>query len=138
LSEFIDRLHALSLTPVVNLLSLKNNTKGYLIDTNVQNLLAFHPSYPLTTMFPQEYSSGTVILQDKASCIPADLLDARQDATVLDACAAPGNKTTQLAAAIGGTGHVIAVEKDSKRAVTLKTMVGKAGASTCITPSLHF
>lgn len=120
------------LSPVDDLISLKDTANGYLIDTNVGNLLAFHPSCPITTILAQEYQAGTIILQDKASCIPTDLLDAERGATVLDACAAPGNKTTQLAAAVGRTGRVIAVEKDPKRASTLKTMVDKAGASDCI------
>ena len=131
LNEFVKRLDALSLNPVDELISLKNTTNGYLLDTNVGNLVALHPSYPVTTLLAQDYQSGAIILQDKASCIPADLLDAEQGAKVLDACAAPGNKTTQLAAAVGPTGRIIAVEKDPKRALTLKTMVDKAGASDC-------
>jgi len=126
----------LSLSPVNDLISLKDTTDGYLIDTNVGNLLAFHPSCPVTTILAQDYDSGTIILQDKASCIPTDLLDVAPGSAVLDACAAPGNKTTQLAAAVGRTGRVIAVEKDPKRASTLKTMVDKAGASDCTTPIL--
>lgn len=36
-------------------------------------------------------------LQSKASCLPAHALNPEQGWTVLDACAAPGNKTTHLA-----------------------------------------
>ena len=135
--EFLEKLSILSLSPVADLISLKENTNGYLVDINVANLLAFHSSYPVATIFSNEYASGTIILQDKASCIPADLLDVGFGSNVLDACAAPGNKTTQLAAAVGATGKVIAVEKDSKRAETLRNMVDKAGSSSCTTPG-HF
>ena len=38
---------------------------------------------------------------------------------VIDACAAPGNKTTQLAAAVGETG-THAFERNRKRAATLR------------------
>jgi 25S rRNA (cytosine2278-C5)-methyltransferase len=131
--DFLKRLDVLSLSPVPDLASLKDNRNGYLVDINVANLLAFHSSYPVTTIFANEYASGTIILQDKASCIPADLLDVGFGSNVLDACAAPGNKTTQLAAAVGATGKVIAVEKDSKRVETLRNMVEKAGASSCTT-----
>ena len=105
---------------------------GYLIDRNIPNLVAFHPSYPVTTTFAKEYASGRIILQDKASAIPAHLLMPEEGATVLDACAAPGNKTTQLASAVGLSGTVFAIEKDSKRVETLRSMVEKAGASKCI------
>jgi 25S rRNA (cytosine2278-C5)-methyltransferase len=129
--NFIKIIDALPLKPVPNLAALEEQRLVYRVDSNIPNLLAFHPSYPLTTTFAQEYASGQIILQDKASCIPAHLLDVRTGQYVLDACAAPGNKTTQLAAAIGPTGHVIGVEKDPKRVETLKKMVEKAGASDC-------
>lgn len=131
--DFLERLSSLSLSPVSDLASLKENKNGYFVDINVANLLAFHSSYPVATIFSNEYASGQIILQDKASCIPADLLDVRTGSNVLDACAAPGNKTTQLGAAVGATGKVIAVEKNSKRAETLRNMVEKAGASSCMT-----
>jgi putative methyltransferase len=131
LAEFIKKIAGHSLVLVNDLVSLKATTNGYLTDSNIENLLAFHPSFPVAVKFSQEYRSGAIILQDKASCIPASLLCVDTGATVLDACAAPGNKTTQLAAGVGKTGRVIAVEKDAKRAVTLKTMVEKAGGSTC-------
>lgn len=131
MEEFVKKLETLSLVPVDNIISLQNKKAGYLIDVNVPNVLAFHRSYPVTVTFSQEYVSGAIILQDKASCIPATLLDVPVGATVLDACAAPGNKTTQLAAGVGTKGTVFAVEKDSKRAITLQTMVDKAGASNC-------
>ena len=135
--DFLERLGTLSLSPVPDLASLKDNKNGYLVDINVAHLLAFHSSYPVATIFSNEYASGKIILQDKASCIPADLLDVGFGSDVLDACAAPGNKTTQLAASVGSTGKVIAVEKDSKRAETLRNMVEKAGASSGTTQS-HF
>ena len=131
--EFIRKLDSLSLIPVLDLDSLKDNKNAYVVDTNITNLLAFHPSYPVATTFSSEYTSGIIILQDKASCIPADLLNVPLGSKVFDACAAPGNKTTQLVAAIGPTGNVFAVEKDSKRAETLKNMVEKAGALACTT-----
>jgi 25S rRNA (cytosine2278-C5)-methyltransferase len=131
MEEFVKKLETLSLVSVDNITSLQNKKDGYLIDANVPNVLAFHRSYPVTAIFSQEYVSGAIILQDKASCIPATLLNVPAGATVLDACAAPGNKTTQLAGGVDSKGTVFAVEKDSKRAITLQTMVDKAGASKC-------
>lgn len=42
----------------------------------------------------------------QASCIPAYVLDPPASSSVVDACAAPGNKTTHLAAIMGDTGCV--------------------------------
>jgi putative methyltransferase len=131
LPEFIKKLSAHDLVPVVDMSSLRDTTNGYLVDTNIADLLAFHHLFPVTVKFSQEYASGAIILQDKASCIPASLLCVNPGATVLDACAAPGNKTTQLAARVGPTGRVFAIEKDPKRVITLKNMVEKAGSSAC-------
>lgn len=131
LQEFVKRLAKQSLVPVDNWVALKEHKTGYYVDVNVSNVLAFHPSYPVTETFSLEYSNGELILQNKASCIPPELLHVETGSTALDACAAPGNKTTQLAAALGPSGRIFAVEKDIPRASTLKTMVEKAGASEC-------
>lgn len=48
---------------------------------------------------------------------------------VLDACAAPGNKTTHLAARMRGKGGILAIDKDDKRLIKLAFNVEKAGAS---------
>jgi putative methyltransferase len=134
LDGFIQKLVAKGLIRMNDITSLKERQNGYYIDDNITNLLAFHPSYTITMTFADEYSSGAIILQDKASCFPAYLLSPPIGATVLDACAAPGNKTTQLASIVGPTGHVIAIEKDKKRVETLRSMVSQAGASKRISP----
>lgn len=50
-------------------------------------------------------------------------------------CAAPGMKTTHLAAVLKNQGTVYAVEKDPKRYKTLETMIADSGA-TCV-KTLH-
>ena len=72
--------------------------------------------------------SGALIPQDRASCLPALALSPPSGAVVIDSCAAPGNKTTQLAAMVGATGTVIAFERNAARANTLRSQVERAGA----------
>ncbi|KAI1477345.1 S-adenosyl-L-methionine-dependent methyltransferase [Daldinia eschscholtzii] len=105
------------------------------VDEHIPNLLAISPSFEITKT--DAYTSGAVILQDKASCFPAYLLDPRsEDGDVIDSCSAPGNKTTHLAAIVHSrvpereecTQTVYAFEKDPKRARTLEKMVKLAGA----------
>ena len=50
-------------------------------------------------------------------------------------CAAPGNKTTQLAALVARGGHgggVVAFERNAARAATLRGMVARAGAASLV------
>ena len=104
------------------------------VDYHVPDLLAIPRSVELTRS--SAYQKGHLILQDKASCFPALLLDvAAFTGDIIDACAAPGNKTTQIAALIrkhdttGTTKRKIwAMERDQKRAETLRKMVNLAGA----------
>ncbi|KND85973.1 25S rRNA (cytosine-C(5))-methyltransferase rcm1 [Tolypocladium ophioglossoides CBS 100239] len=105
------------------------------IDPHVPNLLAITPGIDLSKT--DAYASGKIILQDKASCFPAYLLDPRsEDGDVVDACAAPGNKTTHLASILhkhrpefeSSPQTIYAFEKDSRRAQILEKMVKIAGS----------
>ncbi|KAI0005704.1 S-adenosyl-L-methionine-dependent methyltransferase [Xylariaceae sp. FL0662B] len=105
------------------------------IDSHVPNLLALSLSFEITKT--EAYISGAIILQDKASCFPAYLLDPRsEDGDIIDSCSAPGNKTTHLAAIVHSrvpesercSQIVYAFEKDRKRSHTLEKMVKLAGA----------
>lgn len=103
------------------------------VDKHVPNLVAVPSGTDLTNS--AAYRKGLIILQDKASCFPAYLLDPRTEyGDCLDACAAPGNKTTHLAAIIAACGTdeawptIWACERDKPRAVVLQNMVERAGA----------
>ena len=76
--------------------------------------------------------SGAIIPQDRASCLPAVALAPPPGARVIDSCAAPGNKTTQLAALVGAHGKVYAFERNEARAATLRAQVGRAGAGEIV------
>ncbi|KAK0646477.1 S-adenosyl-L-methionine-dependent methyltransferase [Cercophora newfieldiana] len=114
------------------------------LDGNVANLLALPPGTDVTRS--EAYRKGEVILQDKASCFPACLLDPRPgEGDVVDACAAPGNKTTHLAGILEGRGReegerIFAFEKDKNRAKTLEKMVKIAGSDgfTVVHPGQDF
>jgi putative methyltransferase len=88
--------------------SLSNifNRTGFATDEHIPDLLLFAPQ----TTFHDDpsYKTGKVILQDKASCFPAVVLapPARDDGFVIDATAAPGNKTSHLSALMKNKGKV--------------------------------
>lgn len=58
---------------------------------------------------------GLYQIQDEASMLMAHLLDAEQGETLLDGCAAPGGKTTHLAALTENKSRIIALDKHPQR-----------------------
>ena len=87
--------------------------------------------------------AGYLIRQEVASMLPGALVDVQPNSTVLDMCAAPGSKTTQLverladaraassssdAADGGGGGVVVANDASALRAYTLVKRTASLGA----------
>ncbi|KAL8993456.1 MAG: hypothetical protein Q9188_007327 [Gyalolechia gomerana] len=108
------------------------------VDEHIPDLIALPAGTDLTRT--AAYRNGLIILQDKASCFPAYLLDPKpQDGDCLDACAAPGNKTTHLAALFQGRSQpprkarVWACERDKARSDVLTRMVSLAGCEDLVT-----
>ncbi|KAF9977506.1 hypothetical protein BGZ73_005777 [Actinomortierella ambigua] len=96
-------------------------------DEHLDFMLVFPPKSDLH-LHPL-YTSGVLILQDKASCFPAAILAPPKDSYVIDGCAAPGNKTSQLAMGLGNSGHITACDLDLRRLNILKKMTAKAGCT---------
>lgn len=72
---------------------------------------------------------GDVVkIQNLSSCLPAFILNPKENSTVIDATASPGNKTTHLCAIMNNTGKIIAVERNLNRYKTLKSMIKEFGA----------
>jgi 16S rRNA (cytosine967-C5)-methyltransferase len=62
---------------------------------------------------------GAIMPQSRASMLVARTLNPSQGQRVLDLCAAPGAKATHLAALMGGSGELVAVERHQGRASAL-------------------
>ncbi|XP_026669434.1 probable 28S rRNA (cytosine-C(5))-methyltransferase [Ceratina calcarata] len=102
---------------------------NFIQDFHVPELLVFPHK---TTFFDHPgYQNGEIILQDKASCLPSKLLNPPPGSVVLDMCAAPGMKTTHLAALMENTGKIYATEINDRRFESLCSQVNKTGA-TCV------
>ena len=71
---------------------------------------------------------GLVYLQDEASQLVAHVVGARPGERVLDACAAPGSKTTHVAALADGRAHVVAGELNANRLRLLAETCRRMGA----------
>jgi 16S rRNA (cytosine967-C5)-methyltransferase len=66
------------------------------------------------------FASGMIMPQSRGSMRVARELDPLAGDRVLDLCAAPGAKTTHLAALIGDSGEIVAVERHPGRAAALE------------------
>ncbi|MEK7563230.1 MAG: NOL1/NOP2/sun family putative RNA methylase [Patescibacteria group bacterium] len=75
---------------------------------------------------------GHVYLQEASSMLPPVMLGAQPGETVLDMCAAPGSKTTQIAAAMEDRGVIVANEVQEKRMWTLNTSCQRSGVTNVI------
>ena len=75
------------------------------------------------------YENGEIYLQSLSSMIPPLLLGAKPGENVLDMAAAPGGKTTQIAALTGNKAMITACEMNKIRADRLKYNVARQGAS---------
>ncbi len=128
------------------------SAKVFWSDHNIPDLLALPPGANLTKT--SAYVNGELILQDKASCLPARLLltatgsspsESRTESfslgDIVDACAAPGNKTTHIAATFSTSttwwveaarSKIFACERDPSRSKTLQAMIDKAGATNVV------
>ena len=65
------------------------------------------------------HEAGLYYLQEASAMAPAGLLDVQPGMTVLDLCAAPGGKSSQIAALLQGQGLLISNEIEPKRATIL-------------------
>jgi 16S rRNA (cytosine967-C5)-methyltransferase len=74
------------------------------------------------------YAAGAFTPQSRASQLAARTLDPSPGERVLDLCAAPGGKTTHLAALMHGMGEVVAVERHPQRARALQAATGRMQA----------
>ena len=72
--------------------------------------------YPLAGSLPREWvESGQVYIQDPSTRIAVELLDPQPGETVLDACAAPGGKSSLVAAAMNNEGQLLCTDSSEKR-----------------------
>lgn len=72
---------------------------------------------------------GLYQVQDEASMLMAHLLGAGQGETLLDGCAAPGGKTTHLAALTGNQSRIIALDKHPHRVELIKLGAERLGCT---------
>jgi NOL1/NOP2/sun family putative RNA methylase len=83
-----------------------------------------------------EYLLGLYSIQEAAAQIPAAQFTALKGKTVLDACAAPGGKTVQLADQMNNTGAIIALDISRRRLAALANHLERCRVTNAIAYNL--
>ena len=84
------------------------------------------------------YAEGAFIVQDPAPAVAVALLDARPGQRVLDACAAPGGKTVQLAWRMRGEGELVACDLYENRLETVRRNLARTRQGWVTTAAADF
>ena len=79
------------------------------------------------------FAEGFFVAQDPTATAAGEALGAQAGETVLDLCAAPGTKTTQLAEAVGESGRVLAYDIDPLRRARVRENVDRLGHRARVT-----
>lgn len=76
------------------------------------------------------YTNGEIYLQSLSSMLPPIILNPKENTDILDMCAAPGGKTTQIAAMTNNNANITACEMNKIRTERLKYNIEKQGANS--------
>ena len=71
------------------------------------------------------YKQGWWVIQDGSAQLVSHLLNPQPGETVIDACAAPGGKTTHIAELMGDRGRIIACDRAAKRLRKVRENAGR-------------
>lgn len=75
------------------------------------------------------YLLGVIHIQELVSQLPVLALEVAPGQAVVDLCAAPGNKTAQIAAQMQGRGTIVAVERDPVRLASMRSGLCRLGVT---------
>ena len=109
----------------------KLDPRGYSEDPQIKNLLVFRPKGHSDLASIPSVQSGELIIQQKASCFSGLALDPPVGGVVLDACAAPGSKTSHVATLMKNTGTIYAFDRNPARVNTMNILLKQRGI-TCV------
>ena len=83
------------------------------------------------------HEAGLYYLQEASAMAPVTLLDPQPGEIILDLCAAPGGKTTQIAAAMTGRGLLVCNEINPKRARILSRNIERMAVANALVLHHH-
>lgn len=139
-NEFDDYENAMSLSPV----------RGFRVNTDKITLKNFETINPFKTQkipyvnngyyFNDEkignhpyHHAGMIYVQEPGAMAPAECIDIKPDWIILDMCAAPGGKSTQLKNKLGESGVLVSNEIISSRCKILTGNIERLGLTNTVT-----
>ncbi|MCR5419573.1 MAG: RsmF rRNA methyltransferase first C-terminal domain-containing protein [Lachnospiraceae bacterium] len=78
------------------------------------------------------HEAGAYYIQEPSAMLPVTMMEINKDMNILDLCAAPGGKTTQIAAYLKGEGLIICNEPVNSRAAILSENIERMGIRNAI------
>ena len=79
---------------------------------------------------------GLFYSQEPSAMVAAELLDVKEGDIVLDLCAAPGGKSTQIAAKLNGKGLLVANEIVTSRSLILRENIERMGIKNAVVTNM--
>ncbi len=95
-----------------------------------ENIVFELESHPPLSMLPS-FQQGRFYIQDPSTLLSVAEMDPQSGEFILDACAAPGGKTTYIAQLVRNRGRILALDPQPKRLETLGENCARLGV-TCV------
>lgn len=105
-------------------------------EANIESQLAKYSKVGIKIITPVQvaelpgFHEGHFYVQDQSAQLAAFLLEPKANQTVLDACSAPGGKTTHLLEQVEGKLHLTAIEKNPSKLSIIQDNLNRLGL-TC-------
>ena len=116
--------------------TLKIDKNDYLKTHDLQQTNFYDNSYycekDLGDGYKDDYMLREIYYQEPSASSAVNALDIQKGSMVLDLCAAPGSKSTQILEILDDTGILVSNEFNHKRANILKENIIRHGASNCV------
>lgn len=139
--ELGEKPHDVKISPTIRVNTLKTDAKTVLLRLQTKGFkitkIPFLPDGYIVRDGNQsagsttEYLLGHYYTQEAASQIPALILDPKPGELILDMAAAPGGKTTQMAALMQNTGTLMALDR-GQRLYSIKNNIERMGVKNTI------
>lgn len=82
------------------------------------------------------FANGYYLIQDESAMLAVESMNVQPGQRILDACAAPGGKTTQIAAALSGQGSVMALDIHEHKLKLIRNNAQRLGVEHVIKTQL--